>query len=170
MGIRWRRTFSLGLMTGLLALMLLWIPTWRYQPEFGLAYRAINAVCKTCNPIPREAVIALLDDGPSTFATCLVVEGMDPSPTLLAKVRTVDKTAVPASQCTRTDETGYQTPDGKQALHVSIQDWTRVSRTRATVLIADSPGFILGGSGFTCTLYKRGSEWKVDKCRMDWIS
>ena len=170
MGIRWRRTFSLGLVAGFLALTLLWIPTWRYQPEFGLVYRAINAVCKTCNPIPRDAVIALLDDGPSQVATCLVVEGRDPSPPLLARVRAVDKMAVPASQCTRTDEAGYQTPDGKQALRVSIRDWTRISRTKATVSIADSPGFILGGSGWTCILYRSENEWKVDECRMDWIS
>lgn len=170
MVIRWKRALFRGLVTAALALAVITATTLRYQPEFAPLYRVANAVCSTCNPIPNQAVLALLE-GPSVFTTCLVIEKKDPSPTLLAQARTVDSTAVPASQCTRTDETGYRTPDGKQALRIAIYDWHRISRTKATVSISEVPGYVLGGAGSTCNLYRNGDgDWKVDDCRMQWIS
>ena len=159
-----------GAAAAVLLLGLYWALTWRPQWEFAPVFRVVGVLCKSCNSVPDEVVVALLDDGRSTWHTCLLVDGKDPSPVLLARVKAVDKTVVPKSQCTQSDQTGYQAPGGKQAMGVSIRNWHRVSLTKATVSISEVPGFILGGSGWTCELYRSEESWAVGECRMDWIS
>lgn len=170
MTIRWKRALMQGVVVGFLLLTFYWIPTWRFQPEYAFAFRAIGVLCKSCNPIPDAAVVALLEQGRSQWHTCLKIEGKDPSPRLLTRLQSVDKAIVPASQCTRSDQTGFRAPSGKQAMAVSLHDWHRVSLNKATVSTSDSPGFILGGSGWVCDLHRSGDLWLVDDCRMEWIS
>lgn len=170
MVIHWKRALAHGATAASLLLVFYWVPTWRPQWEYAPVFRVVGALCKSCNPIPDEAVVALLDDGRSMWHTCLLVEGKDPSPTLLARAKMVDKTVVPKSQCTHSYETGLHTPSGKQAMAVSIKDWHRISLNKATVSISEAPGFVLGGSGWTCEFHRSGESWTVGDCRMDWIS
>ncbi len=159
-----------GAAAGSLLLALYWIPTWRFQPEYTLVFRAIGTVCPSCNPIPDDAVVALLERERSQWHTCLKIEGRDPSLILLARMERLGKRIVPASDCTRSDEDGFRTSDGKQAMAFSLHDWHRISLNRAVVSTSESPGFILGGSGWTCELHRSGDQWLVEDCRMEWIS
>lgn len=170
MTIRWKRALTQGVAAASLLLALYWIPTWRFQPEVAFVFRATEVLCKSCNPIPDSAVVALLDQGRSQWHTCLRIEEADPSPALLARLHSLDRKIVSFSQCTRSDETGFSTPGGKQAMAVSLHEWRRVSLTKATVSTSESPGFILGGSGWTCDLRRSGDLWSVGDCRMEWIS
>jgi len=170
MTIRWMRIVRRGAVAGLLLLFVYWVPTWRPQVEYAFVFRAIGTVCASCNALPDDAVVALMERSWSHQYTCLMIEGQDPTPALLVRVQSIDERIVPASQCTRTDLTGYRTPDDTQVLLLFLHDWQRTSLTRATVSIGRSPGYILGGSGSVCELRRLGDGWVVEGCRMTWIS
>jgi hypothetical protein len=124
-----------------------------------------------CQSAPDDALLAILTSFPSNprVTTCLTILGHDPSPKLLAGLRSAKRRVVAGSTCTRGAYLSLKTATGSPAERVSITKFERVVPWRARAEYSESIGGV-GGGGWRVTLEKQHGIWIVRSTKGLWES
>lgn len=113
------------------------------------------------HPFPQDAALQLIaHDAKDLKGTieCIAIDGADPSPSLLAKIKKLLPQAAPASECTKPDQYVVHMPSGKHATVISISGFAQTSATTAAARYSVNSG-PLAGNWFTATFRLTNGTW-----------
>jgi hypothetical protein len=100
----------------------------------------------------------------------LQLDGREPAPSFLSRLKDLSVPVEPLSAGTHTDFYWFDKKTGQRGAVFSIQNVCLIGHNSAEAQADISPGGALRGSGFTYRLVKKAGKWVVEDEKLRWVS